>query len=87
MRPGTPGFVGGRLREGREARGLTATSLADLLGVSKQAVSRYESGELTPAPEVMRKIGGALNLSIHFFLRPESPPDPSVTFFRSMSSP
>jgi transcriptional regulator with XRE-family HTH domain len=41
---GTPGFVGDRLREAREARGLSAVSLADLLGITRQAISLYESG-------------------------------------------
>ena len=30
---------------------MAATNLAECIGVSKQAVSGYESGELSPAPK------------------------------------
>ena len=39
MKLGTPGFVGPRLREAREGRGLTAMSLAELLGITRSAIS------------------------------------------------
>lgn len=70
MKRGTPGFVGARLKEAREARGLTATALSDILGVTKQAVSQYESEQQTPRPEIMRKIEQVLNLPPAFFSRP-----------------
>jgi Zn-dependent peptidase ImmA (M78 family)/DNA-binding XRE family transcriptional regulator len=86
MRLGTPGFLGARLKEAREARSLTGSSLADVLGVTRQAVSRYEAGELTPSPEVMHAICACLNLPHHFFFRPvrNYPDDP--IFWRSMSA-
>ena len=56
MRSGTPRFVGGRLRQAREARGVSASALAALLGVSRQAVSQYERGPETPSPAVMHRI-------------------------------
>lgn len=86
MRSGTPGFVGARLREAREARELTAISLADLLGVSRQAVSQYEKGLQSPAPEVMKRISTVLNLPIHYFLRPVLPEDENALFYRSMNT-
>ena len=39
---GTPGFRGERLKQAREALGLTILSLADMLDVSRQTVSMYE---------------------------------------------
>ncbi len=69
MRSGTSGFVGARLREAREARELTAIALADLIGVTRQAVSQYESGIQTPAPYVMRRIMDVLRLPLQFFWR------------------
>ena len=84
---GTPGFVGARLREAREARGLTAISLAEILSVSRSAVSLYELGEATPQPEVMRKIVGVLNLPDAFFLLAADDTLAAETiFYRSMSS-
>ena len=64
MRAGTPGFVGARLREGREARGLTAIALSEILGVSRQAVSQYENSQQTPRPEIMLKIEQVLGLPL-----------------------
>lgn len=86
MRPGTPGFLGERLREAREARGLSATSLADLIGVSRQAVSQYEHGKVTPHPEILRAISRALNLPVHFFCRDSSDRPPIRVIYRSLNS-
>ncbi|MCH8805286.1 MAG: ImmA/IrrE family metallo-endopeptidase [Planctomycetes bacterium] len=69
MRLGTPDFIGEKLREAREARGLTGTTLADLLAVSRQAVSQYEIGGQTPAPEIMDRLCSVLRLPRSFFLR------------------
>ncbi len=86
MRPGTPGFVGARLREAREARELTATALADLLGVSRQAVSQYENDVQSPAPAVMRRITEILRLPYHFFFAPPTPDETDLIFYRSLAS-
>ena len=86
MRPGTPGFVGARLREAREARELTASALADLLGVSRQAVSQYENDAQSPAPPVMRRITEVLRLPYHFFSASPSPAEDDVIFYRSLAT-
>jgi Zn-dependent peptidase ImmA (M78 family)/transcriptional regulator with XRE-family HTH domain len=87
MISGTPGFVGERLRESREAMGLTMTSLADLLGVSKQAISQYEKGQDTPRAEVLDRICKLFRHEPHFFLTgPASWMEPMVVFYRSMAS-
>jgi Zn-dependent peptidase ImmA (M78 family)/transcriptional regulator with XRE-family HTH domain len=86
MRPGTPGFVGQRLREAREARELTAVALADLVGVTRQAVSQYENGLQTPAPEVMRRITEVVRLPYHFFLAPPRQEERDIIFYRSLAS-
>lgn len=86
MKIGTLGFVGARLREAREARGLTANGLAELIGVSKQAVSRYENGADSPHPPVMQRISAALNLPTQYFLRPSVAPSEVAIYFRSMSA-
>ena len=86
MKPGTPRFVGERLRQSREARGLTAIALAELIGVSRQAVSQYENGPETPAPSVMHRVIEVLRLPLQFFLRPLPPSDPDPIFYRSMAS-
>ena len=42
---GTLGFVGKRLTEARQSRGLNKTTLAKLIGVVDSQVTKYESGE------------------------------------------
>src|SRR4051794_34291829 len=71
VRTGTPGFVGARLSEAREARGLTATQLGELTGVSSTSISQYEKGKTTPAPRNLNLLANVLNLPEHFFLLPD----------------
>ena len=63
------GFVGERLREVRLARGLTGVALAELIGVSRAAVSQYERGETTPRPQLMLQIANALDVPATYFLK------------------
>jgi Zn-dependent peptidase ImmA (M78 family)/DNA-binding XRE family transcriptional regulator len=87
MRVGTPGFSGQRLREAREARGLTAISVSELAEVSVQAVYHYESGRMSPSPDVLEKLAVALNLPpVFFLLADRREVDPAPTFYRSMSA-
>lgn len=86
MRPGTAGFVGARLIEAREARGVTASSLAEMIGVTRQAVSKYENGKQTPDPEVFDRISSVLNVPRGFFTKVERRVDTSTIYYRSMSS-
>lgn len=83
---GTPGFVGARLTETREARGLSAVALADMVGVKSSNISNYEHGRQTPGPEVMDRIVSVLNQPYTFFLRPVPQKREEDIWFRSMSS-
>jgi len=85
MKSGVPGFRGPYLTEAIECRGLSSASLADLLGISRSAVSHYETGLHTPSPEVFEKICKTLNLPPSFFTRPSFPVSQEVVFFRSMN--
>lgn len=87
MRPGTLGFVGIRLKEAREARGITQTSLAQLLNISKSMVSNYENNNGTPNPEILQSISNTLNMPVQYFLNPNINEElQSPLFFRSMSA-
>jgi len=74
-------FVGGRLTEAREARGITQMSLADILGIRRSAISAYETSQTLPSPEVVAIIAGRLNLPVRFFLRPVEDRETDVIFF------
>lgn len=82
----TPGFIQERLTEAREARGMTITGLADLVGLSKQSISAYEKGKQTPSPEVLDRISKQLNFPSYFFLKKMNEQDQSPIFFRSLSA-
>ncbi len=88
MTVGVIGFVAGRLRQAREARGLSLVALADLAGVSSSAISQYEKGQHTPRPETFDLLAKGLNLPRTYFLKPEiiAPVEQHRLFWRSMSS-
>ena len=86
MKSGTPGFVGGRLREAREARGLSAIALSDIAGVTRQTMSQYEKDQATPGPEVLARISSRLNLPEQFFMLPLRETERGTIFFRSMAA-
>jgi Zn-dependent peptidase ImmA (M78 family)/transcriptional regulator with XRE-family HTH domain len=86
MKIGTSQFVGSRLREAREARALTMIALAELIGVTRQAVSQYERGDAFPSPTVMDRITNVLGIPLRFFLRPAAPVPQRVVFYRSLAS-
>jgi Zn-dependent peptidase ImmA (M78 family)/DNA-binding XRE family transcriptional regulator len=84
MPPSTPGFVGERLREARQARGLRAVELAEVLNISPQAISSYETGKKSPSPEIADALAGKLNVPAHFFTRPARAKHEQPVFYRSM---
>ena len=83
---GTPGFIGDRLSQAREARGLTAISLAEIIGVNSASISNYERGRQSPSPEVMERIASVLNQPLAFFLRPMPISKQEDIWWRAMSS-
>jgi Zn-dependent peptidase ImmA (M78 family)/transcriptional regulator with XRE-family HTH domain len=82
----TPGFTGSRLREAREARGLSAASLAEVVGLSRQVISQYEHGQTAPTPDRLYLIAAKLNLPVAFFLQPPRAATDRTVFFRSLAA-
>lgn len=83
---GTPGFIGERLIQAREARGLNAVSLAELVGVKSASISNYESGRQSPTQEVMDRIIDVLKQPLAFFLRPMPQKQSEDIWWRAMSA-
>ena len=54
---------GKRLRHIRKERGMTQEAFAELLGTSKQILSRYEREDRSPRIDVVRKYAEALKVS------------------------
>lgn len=63
-------FVGERLTQARKARGLTAISLADLIGVTSGAISKYERSKNAPKSDTLKLLAEKLNFPQSFFFKP-----------------
>lgn len=81
-------FNPNRLRELRIVRKLTLDQLAGDLGVTKQAVSKYEHGKSTPSYETFAKMLTILNVPRKYLVKEDVLLDQQsfVIFFRAMSS-
>ncbi|MBP7074234.1 MAG: ImmA/IrrE family metallo-endopeptidase [Rhabdochlamydiaceae bacterium] len=64
--------LGKRLLRARKASGFGLRKLAELIGLSHMAVSKYEKGASTPSSDILLKLAKALKVSVEFFLRPET---------------
>ena len=60
--------VGKRIRLAREHAGLTQEKLAETIGVSRTAISRWESGEIDPTIEHLIHLALTLNVSTDYLL-------------------
>lgn len=83
---GTPGFSGARLREARIARGLSAASLAEIAGVTRQLISQYEHGQTAPTPDTLYLLAARLNLPPDFFVQEARIPREQPIFFRALAA-
>jgi putative molybdopterin biosynthesis protein len=61
---GYPGGNGTRLRLARQARGFSQQQVADMAGVSRQAISAFESGVSDPSLRVAIALSRALSLTV-----------------------
>ena len=84
MRLGTPGFSPHRLKAARQARGLTGAALAELVSISRSAISQYERGDKTPSPSVLCAISDKLNLRVNYFFKNQQESNTPV-FYRSLT--
>ena len=62
---------GKRLRQIRKERGMTQDEFAQMLGTSKQILSRYEREERSPRIEIVRKYAETLKVSADYLLGDE----------------
>ena len=80
-------FNGQRLRQARLYNGLSINDLANILGVTKQAISQYETQNTTPEFEKMRIIMDKLNFpSSYFFQEDIYEVNTKTTYFRALLS-
>ena len=53
---------GNNIRRARKNKGLSQENLADILGVSRTAITRYENGDVFPSPEQISIICDELDI-------------------------
>ncbi|MDF2544327.1 MAG: putative transcriptional regulator with an addtional conserved domain [Herbinix sp.] len=78
-------IIPNRIKQARVSRGYSMGELADLAGVTKQAISQYEMGKTAPSAATLNRISDVLNYPVSFF-RKEMPTNKnanSAVFFRS----
>ena len=74
-----------KLKEAREARAYNITQLAELVGVTRQAMSKYEKGNSNISIGILTKISDVLDFPRSFFLKPtEDIPSVGTVFYRSL---
>ena len=64
---------GGRLQQVRKAAGLSQEQLGELVGMSRQAVSKWETDQAAPDVETLARLCGALGVSADALLGREAP--------------
>lgn len=78
-----------KLVEAREARGYNASQFADILKLSRQAISKYEKGTMKPSPEVLQRYIDKLDFPLRFFQQPTEDSDnadATPVLFRSFAT-
>jgi transcriptional regulator with XRE-family HTH domain len=60
--------IGNRLKEAREALGMTQEDLADKIGVQPLQINRYEHEKNKPSSEIILKMAEALSVSTDYLV-------------------
>jgi repressor LexA len=61
-----------RLKELRKGRKLTQDRLAEILSLTKSAISKFETGNSSPSSETLKKIAALYNVSVDYLLNGSS---------------
>lgn len=57
-----------RLKQARKTKGYTQKYIAEALSVTPATYSRYESGDINPDPDTLRKISSLLGVSVDYLI-------------------
>ena len=74
----TNAIIPSRITEAREARAMSMEDLANSIGVTRQAVSKYEKGIIGPSSEMIQTISCVLSFRLSFFTKPKQKVQPGV---------
>src|SRR5665647_1275646 len=64
--------IGQRIKQARKAGNFSLRKLADEIGVSAMAISKYERDQDVPSSGVLLRLSQALKVKIDFFFRPNA---------------
>lgn len=60
--------LGSKIREYRKSKGMTQETLAQLIGVKRAVISKYETNFISPSIDMLNKIASALDIPISSLL-------------------
>lgn len=66
-----------QLKKYRKNNGYTQKQLADVVGVTQQAVAKWETNKASPDPEMLQKISSILNITVDTLLDGTTPTNKS----------
>lgn len=66
-----------QLKKYRKNNGYTQKQLAEVVGVTQQAVAKWETDKASPDPEMLQKISSILNVTVDSLLNGATPKDKS----------
>lgn len=65
-------MLGDKLRELRKKNHVTQAKLANYLNLDASSVAKYESGKVTPSPDILLKIAQYFDVSVDYLLGKDS---------------
>ena len=78
-----------RLRDARKAKRYSQTEVSRMLGVTQQAVGKWETGRSTPDPQTVARLAEILDTTADALLglqqAPTAAPTPSAAILRALS--
>ena len=75
--------IGGKIQARRKAMGLSQEDLAQLTGVSRQSVTKWETGQSAPDLDRLVEVSDVLGVSLDFLLRePQQVSSPPSSLLR-----
>lgn len=67
-------YLGERLKEQRKKHGMSQEKLAELVGVSRQAITKWEANQSMPSTEHLFKLANIFQTTVDMILGEEIPP-------------
>lgn len=89
MKAANQNFFGVRLKLARKMAGMSLQELSNELGnlVTKQALNKYEQGQMKPSSEVLILLAKSLKVKPDFFLKKDVPEVRNISFRKRVSLP